>query len=148
MEINKEIILKVMSNYHAAQIVNEPGTILERSNLSSHYRAKKVTVEERAKVFGFTDDEISAILYCREVKFRFNFQFNKICENIPKLKKNDYSDQLDELSELQLSELTEFVSAPKLFGVLKSNFPTLPIYTVPGEITSKLNFTYVALFAD
>lgn len=143
MEIRTELVLKIMSNYNAARIVNEE--YIQRLPTFGYFSTSKlIPVDEYAKIFNFDESEITGILYCKEVKKRYNLQFNQIIKEIKFPNEYQYTKQL---ADTPADKLHEFVkSTPELIGDLKSNFPTLPIYTVPGEKTSGPDFIYVALF--
>lgn len=132
MEINKEVILKVMSNYHAAQIVNEK-TILRKSGLGPLAPTEEIPILEYVKIFDFDNEMVTGILYCREVKHRFEYQFNEVVDEIEKVPENDFQKKLDIMSFEKLLKLLYQSTDDQTHTVLRKLFPTLPILTVPGH---------------
>ena len=132
MQINEEVILKVMSNYHAAQIVNEK-TILRKSELGPLTSTEEIPILEYVKIFDFDTEMVTGILYCREVKLRFEHQFNEVVDEIEKVPENDFQKKLDIMSFEKLLKLLYQTTDDQVHVVLKKLFPTLPILTVPGN---------------
>ncbi len=141
LNINNSIVQEVLKNFFASQIIYKTDFLVHEtiSPFSSH---KKVSIEELCLVHDFTEEMNSKILYTREIKRRFPIVFKKLADEITSKKWNDHLQKND---NFDLNNIVELFTSKTLKEDLETNFPTIPVYKVPGEKTGPVK-TFIILF--
>lgn len=130
--IKKEVVLKVLTNFHAR-------TILELESFLVHIypnpfsKLEPITIHTLCAIRGLGEDYATDIEYVKETMKRHSNLFNQIASQIPKIEPYQY---LKDIQAIDVNEIITSIKEGSLTVNLLTLFPTLSTYIVPGEVHS------------
>lgn len=136
MHIHTHILEAVLKNYAAYELVHRTDFSV-RESITASSLLTTVSVKEQASLYGFDEKMITNILYAREIKKRFELEFNKIKKDIIHLEKKF---AYQELENQTIEQLENILSGDDLFQNMNNILPFLDMYKVPGESKNPKNF--------
>lgn len=105
--------------------------------LEFHAILHEIPIEQIARFYGFDEQGIAEILYARKIKEQKPELYVSIEK---KVKKECAYSELEKYSKHQLDSI---FSEGELFSICKNNFPSLPVYKIPGEGGHVKNFLFL-----
>jgi hypothetical protein len=86
VQIHADIVEKTLKNFYAYNLVNMTDFNVHES-IYINSRLIEIPIEKLAAIYGFDEDMVNNILYCREIKKRCRAEFDKISKGINHPKK-------------------------------------------------------------